>query len=68
LKHFVSKGGSYSAKSGATDDSVMATLGIMRLLKRLSEYNEDAFTKVNEYVNPEASMDESGDYVPFSIV
>lgn len=68
LKHFVSKGGSYSAKAGATDDSVMATLGIMRLLKRLSEYNEDAFTKVNEYIDPEASMDESGDYVPFSVI
>jgi hypothetical protein len=67
LKHFVSKGGSYSAKSGATDDSVMATLGIMRLLKRLSEYNEKAFEKVNEYVDPDAPMDISGDYVPFCV-
>lgn len=68
LKHFVAKGGSYCAKAGATDDCVMATLGIMRLLKRLSEYNEEAFSKVNEYVDPDASIDESGDYVPFAIV
>lgn len=68
LKHFVSKGGSYCAKAGATDDSVMATLGIMRLLRRLSEYNEQAFEKVNEYVDPDASIDESGDYVPFAFL
>lgn len=68
LKHFVSKGNGYEAKTGTTDDSVMATLGIMRLLKRLSEYNEDAFRKVNEYVDPEASIDDAGDYVPFSIL
>lgn len=68
LKHFVAKGGNYQAKQGATDDCVMATLGVMRLLKRLSEYNEEAFAKVNEYVDPEASIDESGDYVPFAIL
>jgi hypothetical protein len=68
LKHFVAKGGSYQAKSGATDDSVMATLGIMRLLKRLAEYNEKAFEKVNEYVDPEASLDVSGEYVPFMVI
>lgn len=68
LKHFVSKGNGYEAKAGATDDSVMATLGIMKLLKRLSEYNEEAFKRVNEYVDPNASLDEGNDYVPFSIV
>lgn len=68
LKHFVAKGGSYQAKNGATDDSVMATLGIMRLLKRLSEFNEKAFETVNEYVDPNASLDESGEYVPFMIL
>lgn len=68
LKHFVSKGNGYEAKPGTTDDSVMAVLGIMRLLKRLSEYNEEAFKKVNEYVDPDASMDDSNDYVPFSVL
>lgn len=68
LKHYVAKGGTYEAKKGATDDLVSATLGIMRLLKRLSEYNEEAFAKVNEYVDPEGSMDQNNDYVPFAIV
>jgi hypothetical protein len=68
LKHFVSKGQGYEAKVGCTDDSVMATLGIMRLLKRLSEYNEEAFQRVNEYVDPDASMDETNDAVPFAIL
>lgn len=71
LKHFVSKGGGYEGKSGVHDDTVMATLGIMRLLKRLSEYNEEAFKQVNEYIDPENDerpMDESDAPVPFSIV
>ena len=51
LKNFVAKGGGYEAKSGSTDDAVMATVLIMRLIKRLSEYNEEAFSKVNEYVD-----------------
>lgn len=68
LKHFVSKGNGYEAKPGTTDDSVMAVLGIMRLLKRLSEYNEEAFKKVNEYVDPDSSMDDNNDYVPFGIL
>lgn len=66
LKNFVSKGQGYEAKAGATDDSVMATLGIMRLLKRLAEYNEQAFNTVNEYIDPEASMDDSDAPMPFT--
>jgi hypothetical protein len=53
LKNFIAKGGSYEAKLGATDDAVMATIGIVRLLKRLSEWNDDAFKQMNEYVNPD---------------
>jgi hypothetical protein len=74
LKNFVAKGGTYEAKSGATDDAVMATVGIVRLIKRLAEYNDDAFKHVNEYVDPNQSGD-SGDEdgygdepVPFAIV
>lgn len=52
LKNFVSKGGTYEAKNGSTDDCVMATVGITRLMKRLSEYNDEAFKQVNEYVDP----------------
>ena len=72
LKNFIAKGGSYEAKSGATDDAVSATLGITRLIKRLAEYNDDAFKKVNEYIDPSADNsgdDEWGDEpVPFAVV
>ena len=69
LKNFVAKGGSYEAKSGATDDAVMATIGIVRLLKRLSEWNDDAFKRVNEYIDPAEEKDDFGDDpVPFAII
>ena len=64
LKNFASKGGGYEAKIGATDDAVMATILIMRLLKRLSEYNEDAFKQVNEYVDPDGSAADSDSPLP----
>lgn len=67
LKHFVAKGGGYEAKAGSTDDSVMAVIIMMRLLKRLSEYNDDAFKTVHEYVDPDSPMDDSGDFVPFAM-
>lgn len=68
LKNFVAKGGSYEAKSGATDDAVMATVGIVRLLKRLSEWNDQAFKQVNEYVDPIGENDQFGDSpVPFVV-
>jgi hypothetical protein len=70
LKNFIAKGGSYEGKAGATDDCVMATVGITRLIKRLAEYNDDAFKQVNEYVDPDdLSEDGFGDEpVPFAIV
>ncbi len=70
LKNFIAKGGSYEGKSGATDDTVMATVGITRLIKRLAEYNDDAFKQVNEYVDPDASDSDSfGDEpVPFGML
>lgn len=71
LKNFIARGGTYEAKSGATDDCVMATVGITRLIKRLADYNDEAFKSVNEYVDPDApgSDDSFGDEpVPFVIV
>lgn len=67
LKNFVAKGGSYEAKSGATDDAVMATIQVIRLIQRLAEYDEDAFAKVNEYVDP-TGEDQFGDEpIPFFV-
>ncbi len=48
----------------------MATVIVMRLLTRLAEYNEAAFNRVNEYIEPNADdqPDEFGDEpVPFLI-
>jgi hypothetical protein len=68
LKNFVAKGNSYEGKTGVTDDAVMATVGIIRLLKRLSEWNDDAFKRVNEYVDPAQLDDQFGDEpVPFIV-
>lgn len=66
LKNFVAKGGTYEAKSGSTDDAVMATIIVIRLLARLAEYNEVAFNQVNEYIDPSSEGDQYGDEpVPF---
>lgn len=67
LKNFVAKGGSYEAKAGMHDDTVMAVIIMMRLLKRLSEYNDEAFKTVNEYVDPNSPIDDSDSYVPFAM-
>ena len=52
LKNFVARGNTYKAKEGSHDDTVMAVIIVIRLLKRLSEYNDDAFKQVNEYIDP----------------
>lgn len=67
LKNFVAKGGTYEAKGGATDDAVMATIIVIRLLKRLSEYDDEAFKKVNEYVTPDENDSFGDEPVPFVV-
>lgn len=68
LKNFSAKGGGYEAKVGSTDDAVMAVVIMVRLLKRLSEWNDEAFKQVNEYVEPEDPEDSFGDQaVPFLV-
>jgi hypothetical protein len=41
LKTFVASGGSYAAKIGETDDLVMGTLLVLRIIKQLSDFNYD---------------------------
>lgn len=57
LKNFVARGDTYKAKDGAHDDTVMAVIIVIRLLKRLSEYNDDAFKQVNEYIDPTGNQE-----------
>jgi hypothetical protein len=41
LKTFVSSGTSYAAKIGETDDLVMSTLLVIRMLQELQNYHQD---------------------------
>ena len=56
LKHFASKGTSYAAKPGMSDDCVMSCVGIMRLISYISGSDEEAFTMVNEFIDPDDAM------------
>lgn len=60
LKNFVSSGGSYAAKTGATDDCVMAMMVVMKLITRLSEYDDKARSMVYETVAADSDMIREG--------
>ena len=51
LKAFVAFGGSYAAKQGDTDDLVMATLLIVRMLQQLSNFNYDLDEHIRDHDN-----------------
>lgn len=70
LKNYIAKGGSYQGKTGVTDDAVAATLNVVRLLKRLADYNDEAFKRVNEYVEPTDPESDgfSDEPIPFAIM
>jgi hypothetical protein len=45
-KNFVRKAGSYAAKKGSTDDLIMSTLIVIRLLEEISTFDQDAYDKL----------------------
>ena len=49
LKSFVAHGGSYAAKSGETDDLVMASLLAIRMIQLLGEYNSDLDSHMRDH-------------------
>jgi hypothetical protein len=49
LKSFVALGGSFEAKIGDTDDLVMASLLIVRILQQLSEYHYDLDNYIRDH-------------------
>lgn len=49
LKSFVAHGGSYAAKIGETDDLVMASLLVTRMLQVLSDYHYDLEEQVRDH-------------------
>ena len=55
LKTFVATDGSYRAKIGETDDLVMSSLLVVRMLQHLSDYHVDLETQIrdhDEYIAP----------------
>jgi hypothetical protein len=55
LKAFVAHGGSYAAKIGDTDDLIMASLLVTRMLQHLSDYHVNLETQIrdhDEYIAP----------------
>jgi cell division protein ZapA (FtsZ GTPase activity inhibitor) len=55
LKSFVASGGSYAAKIGDTDDLVMASLLVVRMLQQLQDFHQDLGNHMRdheEFVQP----------------
>jgi len=49
LKAFVAHGGSYAAKIGDTDDLIMASLLVTRMLQQLSDFHFDLETQIRDH-------------------
>ena len=66
LKNFISIGNSYAAKTGCTDDSVMATVIVTRVLQRLSTYDQTAREMVYEQVSADSDQTVEGEAIVFN--
>lgn len=60
LKHYIRAGGSYRAKRGSTDDSISATLIIIRLLQEVATFDQDAYDKLHSHAYYDDA--DSGEY------
>lgn len=49
LKAFVASGGSYAAKTGDTDDLIMATLLVVRMFQQLSDYHYNLEEQIKDH-------------------
>ncbi len=54
LQNFTAQGGSYAARSGSTDDCIMALCVVMKLLNRVASYDDGARKVVYETVAPDS--------------
>ena len=64
LKTFISRGNSYAAKDGETDDLVMSLALVVRMSMEVSRYEEAAF----EYLQDDFEDDDGMEPMPFSIL
>lgn len=46
LESFIRAGGAYRAKPGATDDSIMATIQVIRMVSEIAKYDDSAYDKL----------------------
>lgn len=72
MKNYISSGGSYAAKTGATDDLISAMLIIMQLIKRMAEYDQKAHDIVyhfneNHYDPSSETVDNEEQPIPFAM-
>lgn len=69
LKNYVATGASYAAKPGSTDDLISATLIVMRILKRLAEYEPEVFDKLYKSDDEfyEETTDNFDEPMPFAV-
>jgi hypothetical protein len=58
LKNYVRKLGTYAAQYGSTDDSVSATLIVIRLIEEISTYEDDAFNMLYNLGEDETGEEE----------
>jgi len=49
LKTFVASGGSYAAKIGDTDDLIMATLLVVRIMQDIADYHQDLGEQIRDH-------------------
>ncbi len=64
LKTFISRGNSYAAKDGETDDLVMALVLVARMSMEVSRYEESAF----DYLQDDFEDDDGMEPMPFSLL
>jgi hypothetical protein len=58
IKNFVLAGGTYQAKEGSTDDCVMASILVCRVVKQLAVFDENAFDMLYSVEESEESKHE----------
>ena len=49
LKAFIASGGSYAAKIGDTDDLVMATLLVIRMVQQMADFHGDLESQITDH-------------------
>lgn len=62
LKDFIRRGGTYAAKTGGTDDSVMSTIIAIRLLEEMASFDQDAFERMHAHAYQVNGYDEFDTY------